>query len=77
MNYKTVGLLIVLVIIIVAIILYIYRDRTIHNIIEDDVVFLADLILNGSYLEEGDLNNDQTVSVLDIIALIDLILFED
>jgi hypothetical protein len=42
MNYKTVGLLIVLVIIIVAIILYIYRDRTIHNIIEDDVVFLAD-----------------------------------
>ena len=42
-----------------------------------DVVFLADLILNGSYLEEGDLNNDQTVSVLDIIALIDLILFED
>ena len=42
-----------------------------------DVVFLADLILNGSYLEEGDLNNDQIVSVLDIIALIDLILFED
>jgi len=42
MNYKTVGLLIVLVIIIVAIILYIYRDRTIHNVIEDDVVFLAD-----------------------------------
>ena len=37
----------------------------------------ADLILNESYLEEGDLNNDQTVSILDIIALINLILFED
>ena len=40
MNYKT-GLLIK-VIIIITIILYICEDRTIHNVIEDDVVFLTD-----------------------------------
>ena len=42
MNYKTIGLSVVLVIIIIAIIAYIFRDRTIHNVIVDDVLFLAD-----------------------------------
>ena len=42
MNYKTVGLSVVLVIIIIVIIAYIFRDRTIHNVIVDDVLFLAD-----------------------------------
>ncbi len=42
MNYKTIGLFLVLIFIIVGIIAYIYRDRTIHNVIVDDVLFLAD-----------------------------------
>lgn len=42
MNYKTVGLSVVLVFIVVAIIAYILRDRTIHNVIESDSAFLAD-----------------------------------
>ena len=42
MNYKTVGLSVVLVFIVVAIIAYVLRDRTIHNVIIDDSAFLAD-----------------------------------
>ncbi len=42
-----------------------------------DVVLLAELILNGSYLEEADINQDQAISILDVVALINIILFDN
>ncbi len=40
-----------------------------------DVVLLAEIVLDGSFLDEGDMNFDQTISILDLIALINLILY--
>ena len=40
-----------------------------------DVVLLAEIVLDGSYLVEGDMNFDQTISILDLIALINIILY--
>ena len=40
-----------------------------------DVVLLTEIVLDDSYVVEGDLNNDQTISILDLILLINIILY--
>ena len=39
-----------------------------------DVVQLVDIIINNELIIEADLNNDNIINVLDIIALINIIL---
>ena len=48
--------------------------RAWNSVLEDDAILLVNLILDSSYLANGDINSDNILDILDLILTINIIL---